>query len=119
MFTADQTAVASALIEKIDMALAWVLEAGDTSAMSDAKQIVYELLSDVSDDAILPEAVRARLKEMLDQARTFIVSGTSPASRALHCYARLADVQKCLLHLVYEEQRQNTPEQRVLWPLRS
>ncbi|MCC6200105.1 MAG: hypothetical protein IT466_04940 [Moraxellaceae bacterium] len=113
MLATEQIAVAKALIERIDTALSWVLEAGNTSIMSDAKEIVYELLQDVSDDTILPEALRAKLKESLDQARSFIVSGDSPSSRALNCYAKLTDVQRRLLHFVYAAKHPDEPEQEI------
>lgn len=106
MLAAEQVPAARALIERIDAELPWVLEAGRTSVMSDAKQGLYELFNVVSADVILPEDVRAKLKEMIGQAKDFILSGESSASRALNCYAMLTDTQKYLSSLVYEAQRQ-------------
>lgn len=106
MLAAEQVSAARALIERIDAELPWVLEAGRTAVMSDAKQGLYELFNVVSADVILPEDVRAKLKEMVGHAKSCIVGGESPASRALNCYAMLIDTQKYLSSLVYEAQRQ-------------
>lgn len=106
MLAAEQVSAARALIERIDAELPWVLESGRTAVMSDAKQGLYELFNVVSADVILPEDVRAKLKEMVGHAKSCIVGGESPASRALNCYAMLIDTQKYLSSLVYEAQRQ-------------
>lgn len=108
MLAAEQVPAAKALIGKIDAELPWVLEAGRTAVMSDAKQGVYQLFNHVSADVILPEDVRAKLKEMVGLAKDFIMGGggESSAIRALNCYAMLTDAQKYLSSLVYEAQRQ-------------
>lgn len=89
--------IASAISQAIDD----VIEAGETSLMSDAKQSVFLAFEAVKNDTIIPEQIRNHILAFLDDARSHIIGARSESSstaygRASASQSNLASAAKFL-----------------------